>query len=104
MDPKYPVYLTIAVIIGALVFVFLPDRSVVSVTEISATNSEVSATFVNEGDPIDVAYWVEFGPTGMRQCPGRIALGANERKAVKWDCPALAGQSGQFRVVTGPAS
>lgn len=102
MDPKYPVYLTIIVVVAATLFIFMPQRSEVTVSDVKAVSARVTATFTNSGHPIDIRYWVEYGGTNFRHCPGELSLGLNETKKASWDCPSLAGQTGTFTVIIGP--
>lgn len=108
MDSRYVRYATAALVVVALVIVFLPRRMVVDVTNVGAISQEfgppmVSATLTNKGDEIRVRYWVETDRLGEHQCEGTVMLARNQSFDLSFECPALKDHTGKFTLETEPA-
>ena len=108
VDRNFIKYLPLVLLVVIVAAMLIPRTSVVQVAGISAGPQKfgpplVKATLVNEGDAIDVRYWVEIPGRSEQLCGGSIRLGDNERKALSFPCPGLKGHAGDFTLETGPA-
>ncbi|MBU1176221.1 MAG: hypothetical protein KKH72_12525 [Alphaproteobacteria bacterium] len=60
----------------------------------------VTAEIYNKGDGHEYSYHIELGGSDTEYCSGSFFIGSRERRRINFDCTALDGYTGTYRLIT----
>lgn len=105
-----------SVLVGLIGFAFLafivwriiPESNTIRLVDLDANQplfgiSEVTAVLHNDGDAIQIDYFVTLGASERPHCPGTTYFSRGERRTLRFNCSALNNFTGTFYLNWSPS-